>query len=292
MAQQPVEPVQTPCPYFGGKAFFAKQILPLIGLTRHTSYCEPFIGMGGVFFRRTHRPGIEVINDFSADVVGLFRVLQHHEEELVRQIAMMPLSRSVFEELRSADPGRLTDVQRAARFVFLQYMNYGALPRGNSFRVMRQVAPVLRSSSIRDRFRRLAQRLDGVVVERLPAAEFIQRYDHPGALFYVDPPYFSNPDTYLVTFTHDDHVQLASVLTSLKGRFLLSIDDSDAARAVYGQFPAVELKARYSLTSGRAQTVGQELVFTNIETDLTQIERACQSPAQERHRASFQGLLL
>lgn len=33
------------------------------------------------------------------------------------------------------------------------------------------------------------ERLAGVVNERLPWQEFLRRYDRPGMLFYLDPPY-------------------------------------------------------------------------------------------------------
>jgi DNA adenine methylase len=36
----------------------------------------------------------------------------------------------------------------------------------------------------------------GVVIENLPWQKFIERYDRPGILFYIDPPYWDNEDDY------------------------------------------------------------------------------------------------
>lgn len=262
MAQQ-TEQTPTPCPYFGGKATFAKLIVPLIQQIEHEAYLEPFVGMGGVFFRRPERARIEIINDGSTDVANLFRVIQHHDQELIRLVSALPVSREVYDRHRGTDPATLTDIQRAARFVYLQFCSYGALPRGRSFRTMRRVRPALRQSSVQARFEKLAARLDGVVVESLSALDFVKRYDRDGGLFYIDPPYFGHPSTYLATFDATDHAQLADALEGIKGRFLLSIDDCQAAREVYGRFRIVEVSAPYSMTRGRSVTIGKELVITN-----------------------------
>jgi hypothetical protein len=67
------------------------------------------------------------------------------------------------------------------------------------------------------------ERLQSVVIERLPYAEFIRRYDRAGALFYLDPPYWAcerdyGPDV----FTREDFAALASQLATIKGKFLVS----------------------------------------------------------------------
>lgn len=71
----PVAPLKGIAPYVGGKRHLAAQIVAAIERVPHTAYVEPFVGMGGVFFRRRARPRVEVINDASADVATLFRVL-------------------------------------------------------------------------------------------------------------------------------------------------------------------------------------------------------------------------
>lgn len=63
---QAVDPVAPLAPYIGGKRALAKDLVALIDATPHVLYAEPFVGMGGVFFRRRRRPRKEVINDISA----------------------------------------------------------------------------------------------------------------------------------------------------------------------------------------------------------------------------------
>ena len=61
---RPVDPVAPPAPWQGGKRYLAPKIIERIGEVAHSTYVEPFVGMGGVFFRRTLRPDCEIINDY------------------------------------------------------------------------------------------------------------------------------------------------------------------------------------------------------------------------------------
>jgi hypothetical protein len=55
----------SPAGYIGGKRNLSRRICAIIEATPHTSYAEPFVGMGGIFLRRARRPRAEAINDIS-----------------------------------------------------------------------------------------------------------------------------------------------------------------------------------------------------------------------------------
>jgi DNA adenine methylase len=46
-----VRPVSPPAGYIGGKRNLSRRICAIIEATPHTSYAEPFVGMGGIFLR-------------------------------------------------------------------------------------------------------------------------------------------------------------------------------------------------------------------------------------------------
>ncbi len=106
-------------PYLGGKSKLAKTICAIIDNTPHKTYAEPFIGMGGILFRREKPVKAEVINDYNYEVFTLFRVLQRHYDEFLKQLEYINHSRNHFEFIRDLNPKHLTDVERAARFYFL-----------------------------------------------------------------------------------------------------------------------------------------------------------------------------
>jgi len=49
---RPVAPVRPAAAYIGGKKRLAAEIARRIASVPHATYAEPFVGMGGVFFRR------------------------------------------------------------------------------------------------------------------------------------------------------------------------------------------------------------------------------------------------
>ncbi len=56
---------------------------------------------------------VDVINDINGERVRLYRVVQNHLEEFVRQFKYALSSREVFKWHQAAPPDTLTDIQRA-----------------------------------------------------------------------------------------------------------------------------------------------------------------------------------
>ncbi len=111
-----VDPIEPAAAYIGGKARLAKILIKIIEGIPHCTYAEPFVGMGGVFFRRKLLPSCEVINDRSGDVVNFFRVLQRHYYPFVDLLEFQVSSREAFERLRTQDPKNLTDLVAGIAF--------------------------------------------------------------------------------------------------------------------------------------------------------------------------------
>ena len=122
---QPVRPVRPVAPWQGGKRALASRLAQRIAAIPHERYVEPFVGMGGVFFRRPLRPKMEVINDINRDVVNLFRHLQRHYQQLLDVLKWQICSRAEFERLLRQDVSTLTELERAARFLYLQRACFG-----------------------------------------------------------------------------------------------------------------------------------------------------------------------
>src|SRR5690606_22297921 len=77
----------------------------------------------------------EVLNDLNGELVRLYRCVQHHLDELVRQFRWALTSREMFRWAQLQQPETLTDIQRAARFYYLQKLAFGAKATGQTFGV-------------------------------------------------------------------------------------------------------------------------------------------------------------
>ncbi len=110
----------------------------------------------------------------------------------------------------------------------------------------------------------LHERLAGVVIERFPWAEFIGRYDRPGTLFYLDPPYYGCEGDYgKDLFDRSQFEQMGSVLAGIKGRFILSLNDHPDLRRIFAGFSIEAVNVRYTVGGqGNSKMVG-ELIISN-----------------------------
>ncbi|WP_425230194.1 DNA adenine methylase [Sphingomonas sp.] len=256
-----VRPITPPAAYIGGKRVLGRRLAAMIDAIGHDSYLEPFVGMGGVFFRRQRRPKAEVINDVSADVATLFRILQRHYQPFLDLLRWRFASRAEFDRLMKVDPSTCTDLERAARFLYLQRTAFGGKVAGRGFGVSYAQPSRFRLSTLEPLLQDLHDRLDGVWIEQLPYDAFIRRYDRPGALFYLDPPYWGCEEDYGEgVFSPADFERLSGLLATLEGRFILSINDTPAVRDVFDRFAIERVDLNYRL-SGKA-TPARELIVT------------------------------
>lgn len=259
---QEVRPTKPPAPWFGGKRLLAGRLNEIIGDIPHRLYAEPFIGMGGVFFRRTRLPPVEVINDYSGDVATLFRILQRHYPQLMDVLKFQITSRREFDRLRAADPATLTDLERAARLLYLQRLAFGGKVSGRNFGVDRHGPArfnVLRLASVLED---VHERLAGVTIENLPWKAFVDRYDRAETLFYLDPPYYGCEDDYgKELFSRDQFEEIAARLSRLEGRFVLSINDRPETRALFRHFEVMPVDLHYSVAGGKGKPA-KELIVT------------------------------
>jgi DNA adenine methylase len=260
-----VKPVSPAAPYIGGKRNLAPKLVPIIDRIDADGYAEPFVGMGGIFLRRRRRARVEVINDYSGDVATFFRVLQEHYEYLVDTLRFRVSSRAEFARLIATRPEHLTDLRRAARFLYLQRLAFGGKVDGRNFGVSSTTPSRFNVAKIEPMLADIHERLADVTIEQLDFGDFIRRYDRAGMLFYLDPPYFGSEDDYgKEAFSRADFDRLAAQLASIKGRFILSINDTPTVRHIFAAFRWTEVRTIYTLARKAANDVG-ELVISNFE---------------------------
>jgi DNA adenine methylase len=268
VTQAPVGDCDPPAAWIGGKRHLARRICAILAATDHAAYCEPFIGMGGVFLRRRVRPPVEVMNDVSGDVVTLFRVLQRFPEALLRELRWRPAMRAEFDRLKETADRDLLDIERAAKFLYLQTLAFGGKVAGQNFGLNAAAPHNFDIRRIEKRIARLHDRLAGVVIENLDWLDFIGRYDRPGTLFYLDPPYWGSESDYgSGLFIRGDFQRMADRLQAAEGKFLLSINDRPEIREMFAWADMEAVKTTYSLAGGAHvdTDVGELLIGRGVE---------------------------
>ncbi|MDB5379314.1 MAG: methyltransferase, partial [Rubritepida sp.] len=250
-------------PWLGGKRRLAERIILRLGQVPHTTYVEPFVGMGGVFLRRPWRAKAEVINDVSQDVTNLFRILQRHFVPFMDMLRWQVTSRAEFERLKAAAPATLTDLERAARFLYLQRTAFGGKVAGQNFGVSPGTPGRFDVTKLASMLEAVHERLAGVVIECLPWEKLLARYDRPATFFYLDPPYWGNETDYGEgLFGRMQFEHLADALAGLQGGWLLSLNDVPGVRRCFARFQIDAVETSYSIAGGNRQggKVGEVLI--------------------------------
>ncbi|HQQ49606.1 MAG TPA: DNA adenine methylase, partial [Spirochaetota bacterium] len=215
-------------------------------------------GAGWVFFKKEPSKS-EIINDLDSDLISFYRVLQNHLEEFLKQFKWLLQSREWFEDWKDQMDGRgLTDIQRAARYYYLQRLCFGGKVSNRNFGVSPDRPRRINLLRLEEELSEVHLRLSGVMIENLKWDDFIKRYDRPETFFYLDPPYFEAP-CYKHNFKYDDFVKLADVLRGIKGSFILSLNDHLKMREVFKDFELMPVKLNYSV--GTEKTTGSELII-------------------------------
>jgi len=114
----------------GGKRRLADTLLHRF--PPHSCYVELFAGGAALFFLRPPAE-VEVVNDLNGELVNLYRVVQNHLEEFIRQFKWALSSRQVFKWMQDANVEGMTDIQRAARFYYLQQQAFGGKVDGQTW---------------------------------------------------------------------------------------------------------------------------------------------------------------
>lgn len=201
-------------------------LLPMIDSHSHRLYCEPFCGGAAVLLAKSPSEH-EVLNDSDGELVNLFRQVKYHSNELVNEMQWMVESRRDFVDFR-LQPG-LTEIQRAARWLFRNYYSYAG--DNDSFGVKR-IGFTTRSYMLA-KITSLHTRLDRVTIENLTWQRCVALYDCTEALFFLDPPYTAGEVRAYAPWTDANVLELASVLHSIKGRWIVTLNDSPANRAAF-----------------------------------------------------------
>ena len=225
--------------WVGGKRLLRKTIEPLVPKDI-VSYIEPFGGGGWVLFYKDKWAELEVYNDLDGRLVNLFRIVKYHPQAFIDEWSNLLGSREIFFQFLNGTP--VTDIQKAVQFYYLISRSFGG--KGSTFGTVKKKSGGACKSlhNVPLKIEAVDERLDTVMIENRDFEKLIEQYDFEGAFFYCDPPY-SQGCGYEVTSTKDfDHERLRKVLGNIKGRFLLSYDDSPKIRELYKGFEMIPLE--------------------------------------------------
>ncbi|MDP3445542.1 MAG: DNA adenine methylase [Ignavibacteria bacterium] len=248
----------------GGKRQLLNDIRPFIP-TRFTTYYEPFVGAGAVLFDL--QPKRAVINDFNEQLITTYRIIKNNVEELIVLLRDYKEKNSdeFFYAIRELDRdreafGKLSDIEIAARFIFMNKTCYNGLYRVNSSGLFNVPYGKYKNPMICDEpvLRAVSHYLSSNDIE-LHSGDFaaVLNTADRNSFVYFDPPYHSDDDTNFTGyqaggFNAVEQTRLRDVFDELSRRgvkCLLSNADTPFIRELYANYTIETVMAKRAINS-------------------------------------------
>jgi len=268
--------------WVGGKRQLLQDIKLYIPYDFDTYY-EPFFGGGAVFFE--FLPEKAKINDLNSELINVYKQVKNHQRELIRLLEMHKQNhcKDYYYDIRNLDRNvekysKMSDVEKAARFIYLNKTCFNGLYRVNSKGQFNAPMGTYSNPNICDKqlIIEMSRYLKShkVIMKNMDFEKFLKTTKH-GDFVYLDPPYAPLSQTANFTsynkdgFSVDEQIRLKKVCDQLhqKGvKFLLSNSDTPFINELYKKYKIVKVQAKRNINSkGNSRGKISEVLVMNYE---------------------------
>jgi len=263
--------LKSPIKWAGGKTQLLDQLDKLLP-AKFSTYIEPFVGGGALFFHLL--PADAVLIDLNTELINFYITVRDEVENLIESLKVHKNQSDYYYKMRDLDPSKLSSLERASRFLYLNKTSYNGLWRTNKKGVFN--VPFGRNKNVRlfdeENIRRVSLALKNA---KIISGDFTiaLQYAKAGDFIYMDPPYHplsktSNFTSYSGTFVERDQIRLSEFFRELDriGAFvMLSNSNTDFIRSLYKGYDIRFVKATRRINSksdGRGAI--EEVVIRNF----------------------------
>jgi DNA adenine methylase len=251
--------------WVGGKRQLVKQFRELgyyppknFNATKAT-YHEPFVGGGAVFFDLL--PKKAFLSDMNYELVATYKVIRDDVESLIKALKKQKHDKELFLKVRAKKVDKLTDLQIATRFIYLNRTCFNGMYRVNSrgeFNVPfgKYDNPLICDE---DNLRKVSKALQGIEINH-EDYKYVLKRAKKGDFVYLDPPYHPISKTASFTsytaggFGEKEQIELRDTFLKLhkKGCYvMLSNSDAEFINRIYSEIRKEGVKIN-KVQAGRA----------------------------------------
>lgn len=266
--------------WVGGK----RQLLPEIrnklpNPKIYSTYCEPFLGGGAVFFDM--KPQRAIVNDLNKELINLYLVIKNNVDELIEDLTKHEITSEYFYEIRKLDRdedlfSQMSNIEKASRTLYLNKTCYNGLYRVNQKGQFNTPYGRYKNPNIvnEPQLRALSHYFNEADIRFLSKdySDVLEMLDED-SFVYLDPPYDPVSETSSFTdynsggFGREEQKRLKQYCDYLHERginFLLSNSATDFIKELYDNpdYTITTVSARRSINSvaSKRGEVGEVLV--------------------------------
>lgn len=249
--------VSPPFGRIGGKTRLKKRIVKLFPKDyENMIYVEPFIGAGSIFYYKNPSKK-EVINDLEDYVVRLHQGLKKYDGYNISddfKKMLVRWNKNKYEKLKNSNPKN--EYNKFLKDYLLTRTSFFSKTTNQSFGQNKNKIPKI------DLKHKYNERLKDTIILNDDFKNVVKKYDSKNTFFYLDPPYENSKNLYEnETLPIKD---VYDVLKKIKGKFLLSYNDSDEAKNLFKDFNIKYIYTTYANPiKGGSDRIKKEMNITN-----------------------------
>ncbi|MFN4328328.1 MAG: DNA adenine methylase [Limnobacter sp.] len=260
---------QTPLRYPGGKS----QMIPLVKKLMkenklvYGDYVEPFAGGCGIAMELLiHRMVSNIyINDIDRGIYAFWHSVINRSEELCELIEKTPVTIEEWHKQREIafSKSERHFLRIGFATLFLNRTNRSGIIKGGVIGGKSQAGSYLldcrfNKEDLLNKVRRIAYFKDEIHLSRLDAVDFLRQVvptTSTKALINIDPPYYKKgKELYTSFYQHSNHQLLAEEINKLERPWMVTYDNADEIRQLYGNHRSITADLNYSAQTKRKGT--------------------------------------
>ncbi|WHY24466.1 DNA adenine methylase [Bacillus halotolerans] len=273
----------SPLRYPGGKTKMAQFVLNLININDicEPIYVEPFAGGAGIAIDLLLKKQVNkvIINDFDRSIYAIWYSILNYTHDFIELIMNTPINIKEWKKQKEIYTNRhmydLLEVGFAT--FFLNRTNNSGIITGGPIGKMDQTGKYkidcrFNKTDLMKKVSNIAKQKDQIELYNLDAKELINEVltslEIKKTFIFFDPPYYrQGKNLYTNFFTHDDHKNLADIITSLEDYHWITTYDYE--ESISEMYEKNSIKKVYKLQySARKVRKEKEYLFHNAKTKV------------------------
>jgi DNA adenine methylase len=244
----------------GNKFYLRDVIVPLI--PPHKIYVELFAGSGAIFFNK-EKAEKNILNDLDKTTYNNFLLLKQAPTDIskyrLQEKVSIPKLRKIYDSLGNSITDRFIKAKIGVS------SGFNSKPVTKSKEILRSEFNL--NNVVTRKLPPIQEKLKGVEILNRDYEEVVKKYDSKDTFFFLDPPYEDTPNSF--GYAEDvgfDFERLADVLDGIKGKFLMTINDSKNIRNIFKNFyikPHIVYTSWGHSKTSRSGTNRKELLVSN-----------------------------
>lgn len=233
--------VKTVRPFFcriGSKLPIKDKIIPVI--PPHKTYVELFVGGGAIYWNipPDKYEGVKsVINDIDSELMEGYTILKNiKSRRFIGDFKNLREANAFYSMVHNTDNNRLIQL------IHKWCSSFSATGRGKLYSIPSHINKLLDLDDYQERMK-------NTTILNQDYKKVINKYDSKDTFFFIDPPYEESNQLY--SDSAMDYNELRDILKKIKGKFILTLNDSKNIRDIFSDFNISKIFIKIYLTDSK-----------------------------------------